>query len=53
MEKDIKFNKEQILSSSKFKVIEKDILKTLLEDRDYSLLEVEKILEEFNKKEVI
>lgn len=47
-----KFNKKQILSSNKFKVIEKDILNAILEDKEYSLEEVRTILNEFNKKEV-
>ncbi|WP_164968389.1 hypothetical protein [Clostridium tetani] len=51
-EKEIKFNKEQILSSKQFTVIEKDILKAILEDKQYSLKEVKKIAEDFNKKEV-
>lgn len=48
---EVKFNKEQIINSSKFSVIEKDSLKALLEDKEYSLEEVTKILEEFKKKE--
>ncbi|MEW8955607.1 hypothetical protein [Clostridium sp.] len=52
MDKEIKFSKEQILSSKKFTVIEKDILKALLEEKSYSLKEVEKVLETFNEKEV-
>ncbi|MBU3193467.1 hypothetical protein [Clostridium algidicarnis] len=51
-DKEIKFSKEQIVSSKQFAVIEKDILKAILEDREYSLKEVKRILEDFNKKEV-
>ncbi|BDR86132.1 hypothetical protein [Clostridium tetani] len=51
-EKEIKFSKEQILSSKQFTIIEKDILKALLEDKQYSLKEVKKIIDDFNKKEV-
>lgn len=51
-EKEIKFSKEQILSSKQFTVIEKDILKALLEDKEYSLKEIKKIIDDFNKKEV-
>ncbi|WP_164509014.1 hypothetical protein [Clostridium rectalis] len=50
--KEIKFSKEQILSSKQFTVIEKDILKAILEDKEYSLKEVKKIIDDFNKKEV-
>ncbi|WP_322392424.1 hypothetical protein [Clostridium perfringens] len=49
---EIKFSKEQIISSKQFAIIEKDILKAILEDKEYSLEEVKEILEEFNKKEV-
>lgn len=49
---EVKFTKEQILSSKQFTVIEKDILKAILEDKEYSLDEVKKVLEEFKKKEV-
>lgn len=43
----IKFNKEQIVSSEKFTIIEKDILNALLVNRQYSLEEVDKILNEY------
>ncbi|BDR73629.1 hypothetical protein K144316041_23370 [Clostridium tetani] len=49
-EKETKFSKEQILSSKQFTVIEKDILKALLEDKQYSLKEVKKIIDDFKKK---
>lgn len=49
---EVKFTKEQIVNSNKFNVIEKDILKALLEDKEYSLDEAKKVLEDFNKKEV-
>ncbi|WP_164971389.1 hypothetical protein [Clostridium tetani] len=51
-EKETKFSKEQILSSKQFTIIEKDILKALLEDKQYSLKEVKKIIDDFKKKEV-
>jgi hypothetical protein len=50
--KEAEFTKEQILSSNKFTFIEKDILKALLENKAYSLKEVNTILDDFNKKEV-
>lgn len=51
-EQEIKFTKEQIVNSRQFTVIEKDILKALLKNEQYSIDEVKKILEKFNKKEV-
>lgn len=48
----VKFSKEQIVSSKQFTEIEKDILKALLSNKEYSLEEARKIIEEFNKKEV-
>lgn len=51
-DKEVKFSKEQIISSKQFTVIEKDILKALLEDKEYSLKEIKKIIDDFNKKEV-
>ncbi|MBU5485243.1 hypothetical protein KQI86_12935 [Clostridium sp. MSJ-11] len=50
--KEIKFTKEQIINCNKFNTIEKDILEALLEDKEYSLDEAKKIIEDFNKKEV-
>lgn len=49
---EVKFTKEQIVNSNKFNVIEKDILKALLEDKEYNLDEAKKIVDDFNKKEV-
>lgn len=50
---EVKFSKEQIISSSKFTYIEKDTLKALLDEKEnYSLNEVDKLLKDFNKKEV-
>ncbi|WP_167370801.1 hypothetical protein [Clostridium massiliodielmoense] len=51
-DEEVKFSKEQIVFSKQFTVIEKDILKAILEDRAYSLDEVKEVLEEFNGKEV-
>ncbi|MCD3211821.1 hypothetical protein G8T71_10685 [Clostridium botulinum C/D] len=51
-DEEVKFSKEQIVSSKQFTVIEKDILKAILEDREYSLEEVKEILEQFKEKEV-
>jgi hypothetical protein len=51
-ENKITFSKAQIVSSSRFSFIEKDILKALLEDKKYTLEEAKKILDDFNKKEV-
>lgn len=48
-----KFSKDQILGSKRFSDIEKDILSAILEDKEYSLVEVTDILDNFNKKEVI
>jgi hypothetical protein len=51
--KDVKFTKEQILGSTKFNLIERDILRALLkENAGYSLDEANKLLKEFNDKEV-
>lgn len=49
---EVKFTKEQIVSSKQFTVIEKDILKAILENKEYSLEEVKKVLQDFNEKEV-
>ena len=49
---EVKFSKEQIVSSNQFSIIEKDILKAILEDKEYRLEEVKGILEKFNEKEV-
>lgn len=46
------FSKEQIVSSDKFSLIERDILNALLEDKQYTLHEVKEILNNFNNKEV-
>lgn len=46
------FSKEQIVSSDKFSFIERDILRALLEDKQYTLNEVKEILDNFNNKEV-
>ncbi|WP_291568752.1 MULTISPECIES: hypothetical protein [unclassified Clostridium] len=48
----IKFNKEQIVNSNKFTQIERDILKALLDDKEYSLEEAKNIIDEFKKREV-
>lgn len=48
-----KFSKEKIISSKKFTGIQKDVLRALLENRDYTLTEVNEILEKFSKREVI
>lgn len=48
-----KYSKKQILSSKKFSLIEKDVLKALIEDdKQYSIDEVEKMLKDFLKKGV-
>ncbi len=52
MNKEAKFSKEQIVSSKKFTVIEKDILKALLGENHYTLKEANKVIDDFNKKEV-
>ena len=38
-----KFSKEKIISSKKFTGIQKDVLRALLENRDYTLTEVNEI----------
>lgn len=48
-----KFSKEKILSSKKFTGIQKDVLRALLENKDYTLTEVNEMLEKFSKREVI
>lgn len=48
----VKFSKEQIINSSKFTQIERDILKAILADESYSLEGAKKVLEDFKKKEV-
>lgn len=43
-----KYSKKQILSSKKFSLIEKDVLKALIEDdKQHSIDEVEKLLKDF------
>lgn len=50
---EVNFSTHQIVSSKKFTYIEKDILKALLDEgKNYSLNEVNKLLLDFNKKEV-
>lgn len=51
-DKETKFTKEQILSSKQFTTIEKDIISAMLEEKEYSIKEVRKIIEDFKKKEV-
>lgn len=46
------FPKEQILSSKKYTKLEKDILASILKDKDYPIEEVDKILKDFYNKEV-
>lgn len=48
-----KFSKEKIISSKRFTGIQKDVLRAVLENRDYTLTEVNEILEKFSKREVI
>jgi hypothetical protein len=51
--KEVRFTKEQILGSTKFNLIERDTLRALLkENTDYSLAEANKVLKDFNDKEV-
>ncbi len=48
-----KYSKKQILSSKKFSLIEKDVLKALIEDdKQYSIDEVVKLLKDFLEKGV-
>lgn len=48
----IRFTKKQVLDSKKFKTVEKDVLKAILEDKQYSLNEISEILKKFRNKEV-
>lgn len=51
-EKQVKFQKEQILASKKYSN-RKDIINTLLEDgKEYSLKEVDKTINDFMKRKV-
>ena len=52
IENEIKFSKAQIVSSGKFTFMERDILKALLENKQYTLSEAKEILDNFNNKEV-
>ena len=47
-----KYALKQILKSKKYSVIEKDIIKGLCEDKEYTLEEIDKILDEFKKRKV-
>lgn len=46
------FPKEQILSSEKYTKLEKDILASILQDQNYSIKEVDKVLKDFYNREV-
>ncbi|WP_129600467.1 hypothetical protein [Anaerophilus nitritogenes] len=47
------YEKNQIISSKRFNLIEKDVLKNILkDDGKYTIEQVEKLLDEFLKKEV-
>jgi hypothetical protein len=47
------FSKKQILKSKEFSHIEKDVLNAILKDgKQYTLEQVEKILEDFKKRKV-
>lgn len=47
------YPKQQIVKSSKYSLIEKDVLNALLEeDKKYTLEEVAKVLDNFAKKKV-
>ena len=52
MAKDRGFPKEQILLSKRYSNLEKDILVSILLDKDYTLKEVDKLLKDFYSKEV-
>lgn len=49
---EINFTKEQIVNSKQFTFIDKLILETILEDKEYNLKEVNELLKEFKEKEV-
>ena len=48
-----KFSKEKIISSKRFTGIQKDVLRAVLENRDYTIAEANEILESFSKRELI
>lgn len=52
MVKDRGFPKEQILISKRYSNIEKDILASILDNKEYTLKEVDKALKDFYSKEV-
>lgn len=51
-EQGVKFGVDQILKSSKFTTIEKDVLAAILKEDSYSLEEARFMLEEFKKGDV-
>ena len=47
---DVKFTKQALISSPKFSVIERDILKLALDDdKEYTIAEVQKAVENFKE----
>ncbi|OYR88443.1 hypothetical protein CBF58_09570 [Lactobacillus taiwanensis] len=47
---DVKFTKQALISSPKFSVIERDILKLALDDdKEYTIAEVQKAVEKFKE----
>lgn len=48
----LKFTKEQIVNSKKLTFMDKLILETILEDREYNLEEVDELLKKFKEKKV-
>lgn len=47
---DVKFTKQALISSPKFSVIERDILKLALDDdKEYTIAEVQKTVEKFKE----
>lgn len=46
---DVKFTKQALISSPKFSVIERDILKLALDDKEYTIAEVQKAIDKFKE----
>lgn len=53
MAKEVKYNKEQILRSKQFSLIERDILEAILDsDKSYSIKEASKLIKSFKESKV-
>ncbi|WP_442601746.1 hypothetical protein [Paenibacillus sp. KN14-4R] len=47
------YTKQQFLESQQFSPLQKDVLNALLEDREYTIEQANKIIEQFEKKVVL